>query len=189
MSVLPIVYFPDPRLKTKSEPVAAVTDDIRTLAKNMLDTMYAEEGIGLAAVQVGEMVRLLVADVEWKKQGEIGTQYVLINPEIVTAEDEKNIHKEGCLSFPDQFAEVERPKTVRVRYMDLSGATKEEEFTGLLATCVQHEIDHLNGIVFPDRIGMVKRDVIFRKAKKIKRSIEDHAHHHHDHVHGEHCNH
>lgn len=184
--ILPIVYFPDPRLKTKSEPIAAVTDAIRTLAKNMFDTMYAEQGIGLAAVQVGEMIRLLVADVEWKKDGDVGTQYVLINPEILQSAEDINIHKEGCLSFPDQFADVERPKTVRVRYMDLSGATKEEDLTGLLATCVQHEIDHLNGVVFPDHLSGVKRDMMFRKAKKIKRGIEDHAH---DHVHGEHCNH
>ncbi len=186
--ILPLVYYPDPRLKTKSAPIDLVTDEIRELARNMFETMYFEQGIGLAAVQVGEMKRLLVADVEWKKEGEVGTQYVLINPEILSSEDEKNIHKEGCLSFPDQFAEVERPKGVRVRYTNLQGETKEETMTGLLATCVQHEIDHLNGIVFPDRVGMVKRDMIFRKAKKIKRDIEAQAHHH-DHVHDEHCNH
>jgi peptide deformylase len=184
--LLPIIYFPDPRLKTKSDPITEVTDDIRALAAAMFDTMYHEEGIGLAAVQVGVLKRLLVADVEWKGRDEPGKQYVLINPEIVSNGADKNIYKEGCLSFPDQFAEVERPRTVRVRYLDLQGAQQEEEFGGLLATCIQHEIDHLDGIVFPDHVSMLKRDMIFRKAKKIKRDIEDHAHHH---VHGEHCNH
>jgi peptide deformylase len=187
--LLPIVYFPDPRLKQKSAPIEAVTDEVRALASAMFETMYHEEGIGLAAVQVGVLKRLLVADVEWKKEGEKGTQYALINPEIITEDDEKNVYKEGCLSFPDQFADVTRPKTVRVRYLDLQGNSKEEEFTGLLATCIQHEIDHLNGIVFPDHASRLKRDMIFKKATKIKRDIEAHAHHHHDHVHGEHCNH
>lgn len=185
--LLPIVYFPDARLKEKSAPIEKVDDDIRQLARDMFETMYHEQGIGLAAVQVGVMKRLLVADVEWRTQGEIGTQYALINPEIVTAADESNVYKEGCLSFPDQFAEVERPKGVRVRYTALDGSVKEEEFTGLLATCIQHEIDHLDGIVFPDHVSGLKRDMIFRKAKKIKRDIEEHAHHHH--VHGPNCNH
>ncbi len=184
--ILPIVYFPDPRLKQKSAEIDVITDEIRALASNMLETMYHEEGIGLAAVQVGVLKRLLVADVDWKKGGEKGAQHVLINPEIVTANQETNIYKEGCLSFPDQFADVKRPKTVRVRYLDLQGAKKEEEMSGLLATCVQHEIDHLNGIVFPDHVSLIKRDIIFRKAKKIKRDIESHNHHH---IHDENCNH
>lgn len=186
---LPIIYFPDPRLKKKSTPIEEVTDEVRTLATAMLETMYHEEGIGLAAVQVGVLKRLLVADVEWKKDGETGTQYVLINPEIIDEDEETSIYKEGCLSFPDQFADIERPKGIRVRYLDLQGEEREGQFDGLLATCIQHEIDHLNGIVFPDHVSMLKRDMIFRKAKKIKREIEEHAHHHHDHVHGPNCNH
>lgn len=187
--LMPIVYYPDPRLKTKSDPIEAVTDEVRKLAADMFETMYHEEGIGLAAVQVGVMKRLLVADVEWKGRDEPGKQYALINPEIVTEDAEMNIYKEGCLSFPDQFAEVERPKGVRVRYLDLQGKQQEETFDGLLATCIQHEIDHLNGIVFPDHSSRLKRDMIFKKAAKIKKAIEAHAHHHHDHVHGPNCNH
>lgn len=189
--LLPLVYFPDPRLKTKSTPIEAVDDDVRALAKAMFETMYHEEGIGLAAVQVGALKRLLVADVEWKGQDEPGVQYALINPEIVSADEESNVYKEGCLSFPDQFADVERPKTVRVRYLDLQGKQQEQEFSGLLATCIQHEIDHLDGIVFPDHASRLKRDMIFKKAAKIKLAIESHAHHHHDHdhVHGPNCNH
>jgi peptide deformylase len=187
--ILPLVYYPDPRLKQVSAPIEAVSDDIRTLARDMFETMYHEEGIGLAAVQVGVMKRLLVVDVEWKAGGEPGKQYAMINPEIVTPSDETNVYKEGCLSFPDQFTDVERPKGVRVRYLDLQGNTQEEDFDGLLATCIQHEIDHLNGIVFPDHASRLKRDMIFKKAAKIKKEIEAHAHHHHDHVHGPDCNH
>lgn len=187
--ILHLVYYPDPRLKTKSDPIAEVNDEIRRLAADMFETMYHEQGIGLAAVQVGVLKRLLVADVEWRAAGEIGRQYAMINPEIVSAEEEVNIYKEGCLSFPDQFADVERPKGVRVRYTDLQGKIQEETFDGLMAVCIQHEIDHLDGIVFPDHVSMLKRDMMFRKAKKIKRDIEDHAHHHHDHVHGPDCNH
>ncbi len=184
--LLPLVIAPDPRLKTKSTPVEAVTDEIRTLAENMLETMYHERGVGLAAVQVGVMKRLLVADVEWSEESGKGTQWVLVNPEIIEDSEEDNTHREGCLSFPDQTADITRPKSVRVRFLDLKGEQQEQEFDGLLATCVQHEIDHLNGIVFPDRVSPVKRDILMRKAKKIKKSIEEHAH---DHVHGEHCNH
>lgn len=187
--ILPLVYFPDERLTTKSDPIPTVDDSVRQLAADMFDTMYHEQGIGLAAVQVGVMKRLLVADVEWKGKDEPGKQYALINPEIIEPAEEMNVYKEGCLSFPDQFADVERPKGVRVRYTDLQGNVKEETFEGLLATCVQHEIDHLDGIVFPDHVSRMKRDMMFRKAKKIKRDIEAHHHHDHGHVHGPNCNH
>lgn len=187
MAIRELVIAPDPRLKTRSTPIEAVTDEIRELAADLFHTMYHERGIGLAAVQVGVLKRLLVADVEWKEDGTIGTQWALINPEIMENTEDLNIYKEGCLSFPDQYAEVQRPKGVRVRFINLQGETQEETFDGLLATCIQHEIDHLNGIVFPDHISSVRRDMIMRKAKKIKKDIEDHAHHHH--VHGEHCNH
>ncbi len=170
----------------------------------MLETMYYEKGIGLAAVQVGVLKRLLVADVTWRDDGGPGKQYVLINPEIVDKSDEPHVYKEGCLSFPEQFADVTRPKTVRVRYLDLQGKQKEETFEGLLATCIQHEIDHLNGIVFVDHISNVKRDMILRKLTKLKKQgafdhghvhgpncqhDHDHDHDHHEHVHGEHCDH
>lgn len=184
--ILPLVYYPDPRLKEVSQPIGEVNDEIRALAGAMLETMYHEQGIGLAAVQVGVLKRLLVVDVEWKGAGDIGKQYVMINPEIVKEGDEPHSYKEGCLSFPDQYADVTRPEGVTVRWTDLQGQMREEELHGLLATCVQHEIDHLNGIVFPDRTSRLKRDMIFKKAAKIKKVIEEHQHHH---VHDEHCNH
>lgn len=201
MPLLPLVLAPDPRLKTKSAPVEQITPDIMKLAIDMLETMYYERGVGLAAVQVGVLKRLLVADVEWKEDGTPGRQWILVNPEIVEESEEPHVYKEGCLSFPDLFADVKRPKTVRVRFTDLAGNAREETFDGLLGTCIQHEIDHLNGITFPDHLSPVKRDMIMRKAKKNKKDIEEHAHHHvhdencghahhhHDHVHDENCNH
>jgi len=212
MAILPIIIAPDPRLKTKAPPVAAIDDEIRKLVSDMFDTMYTQRGIGLAAVQVGVMKRVLVADVTWREDdGHSGEQFMLINPEIVTNSQDMNVYKEGCLSFPEQYSEVTRPKSVRVRYQDLTGAAKEEEYTGLLATCIQHEIDHLNGITFVDHISSLKRDMILRKLKKQKKlgffephdhskcghdHSHDHGHDHghdhdhdHDHVHGENCNH
>lgn len=189
MAILPLVIAPDPRLKTKSERVAAITDELRQLAGDMFETMYYEKGIGLAAVQVGVLQQMLVADVEWKEDGIVGTQWVLINPEIVNVGPEQHVYKEGCLSFPDQFAEVERPKQLRVKFQDLTGAWREENFDGLLATCVQHEIDHLNGVVFVDHISRLKREMIVKRLEKMKKQgYFDHGHEH-EHVHGEHCNH
>lgn len=202
MAILPLVIAPDPRLKTKSSKIEKIDDELRGLARDMFETMYHEQGIGLAAVQIGAQICMLVADVEWKAAGEVGTQYVLINPEILENDTEQLLYKEGCLSFPDQFAEVERPTGIRVRYQDLNGAVKEENFTGLLATCVQHEIDHLNGITFVDHISRLKREMILKRLTKMKKQGyfdhehdehcgHDHAHDHdhHEHVHGEHCNH
>ena len=200
MTVLPIIIAPDPRLKTKSEPVATIDDTIKQLAADLFHTMYAEKGIGLAAVQVGVLKRVLVADVTWREEdGNPGKQYVLINPEITKNSDQDNVYKEGCLSFPEQYSDVTRPKSVTVRYTDLEGKQQEEEFTGLLATCIQHEIDHLNGITFVDHISMVKRDMILRKLQKQKKMgfFDPHDHsncghdhsHDHEHVHDENCNH
>jgi peptide deformylase len=200
MAILPLVIAPDPRLKTKSSPVEKVDDSVRALATNLLDTMYHERGIGLAAVQVGVMKRVLVADVTWSEDKGPGEQHVLINPEIVENTPENNVYKEGCLSFPDQFAEVTRPAGVRVRYLDLNGKEQEKTFEGLLATCVQHEIDHLNGVVFVDHISLAKRDMIIRKLTKLKKQgtfdhvhgpncKHDHHHHDHGHVHGPDCKH
>ncbi len=195
MAILPIIIAPDPILKTKSEPVTVFDDELKQFVSDMFDTMYHEEGIGLAAVQVGVLKRVLVTDVTWRTREEvgteIGTQYVLINPEIVPDDAEQIPYKEGCLSFPGQFADVVRPEYVTVRYQTVTGEKKEERFEGLLATCIQHEIDHLNGITFVDHISSVKRDMILRKLVKLKRSgafDHDHDHDHH-HVHGEHCNH
>lgn len=202
MTVLPLTYSPDPLLKQVSKPIAEINDEIRELARDMLHTMYAERGIGLAAVQVGQLKRLLVADVEWTAEGP-GKQYVLINPEIVENSADINVYKEGCLSFPEQYGDVKRPKTVKVKFQTLDGEWKEEVLEGLLATCVQHEIDHLNGITFVDHLSGLKRDMILRKMKKAQKMgyghhhvhgpdcnhDHGHDHHHHDHEHGEHCNH
>lgn len=200
MAILPLVIAPDERLKTKSSPIEKVDAGVRQLAADMFDTMYHERGIGLAAVQVGVLKRLLVADVTWRDDEGPGDQHVLINPEIVEEDAEPHIYKEGCLSFPDQFADVARPKGVRVRFLDLEGKQQEQTFSGLLATCIQHEIDHLNGIVFVDHISSLKRDMILRKLKKLKKAgaFDEHVHgpncnhdhhHEHEHVHGPDCNH
>lgn len=195
MAILPLVIAPDPRLKTKSTPVETVTDEVRAFVADMFDTMYHEKGIGLAAVQVGVLKRILVADVMWRDDAGSGEQHVLINPEIVSDSQDLHPYQEGCLSFPDQFAEVTRPASVKVRFLDLDGKQQEKEFEGLLATCVQHEIDHLNGITFVDHISSLKRDIILRRLKKMKKQgyfdPHDHSHcdHDHGHVHGPDCNH
>ncbi len=189
MTILPLIIAPDPRLKTQSLPVEKIDAEIRALAADLFDTMYAERGIGLAAVQVGVLKRLVVADVTWRDDGTPGEQFVLINPEILSDSQDIQSYKEGCLSFPDQFAEVERPKAVRVRYLDLDGKQQEKDFDGILATCIQHEIDHLNGITFVDHISNMKRDMILRKLTKLKKQGYFDHDHDHDHVHGEHCNH
>lgn len=172
MAVLPLVIAPDPRLKICSEQVAEVNDDIRKFIDDMLDTMYASAGVGLAAVQVGVHKRILVMDVEQKEEGKRGKPLILINPEIVTSSPEINTYEEGCLSFPGQYAEVKRPLKVKVRFLDYHGKQQEIEAEGLLATCVQHEIDHLNGITFVDHISPMKRDMIIRKVKKAKRASQ-----------------
>lgn len=200
MTIRPIIIAPDPRLKTKSSIVEVIDDSTRELVRDMFETMYYERGIGLAAVQIGVHKRILVTDVDWNgsrysadEAGDeelvIGKQYVLINPQILSDSDDEHIYKEGCLSFPDQFADVVRPSSIHVKYTDLDGKDHEETFDGLLATCIQHEIDHLNGITFVDHISSVKRDMITRKLVKLKKAgAFDHDHDHH-HVHGEHCNH
>ena len=201
MTIRTIIIAPDPRLKTKSFAVEAGDDSISELVQDMFETMYYERGIGLAAVQIGVHKRVLVADVEWNgsryADGDTieeimpGKQYVLINPEIMQDSGDEDTYKEGCLSFPDQFADVVRPSSVRVKFTDLAGKEQEESFDGLLATCIQHEIDHLNGITFVDHISNLKRDMITRKLTKLKKAgVFDHDHsHEHVHVHGEHCNH
>lgn len=169
MTILPILVIPDPRLKLVSEPVEAITDDVRKLVDDMFETMYDAPGIGLAAIQVGVAKRLLVIDVGSREEGR--QPLTVINPEIVWAsEDEFRVHQEGCLSIPEYYEEVERPARIRVRYTDLGGKTQEIEADGLLATCLQHEIDHLNGVLFIDHLSRLKRDRVnrrFAKAAKV----------------------
>jgi peptide deformylase len=163
-----IVMHPDPRLKKPCAPVASVTDEVRALGNDMLSTMYAAPGIGLAAPQVGVLQRVIVMDCV--KDPEVAPRpMVLLNPEVIWSSEEVNTYDEGCLSIPDQYADVTRPKVVTVRWMDLDGVTQEETFDGLWATCVQHEIDHLNGKLFIDYLGPLKRQMITRRMEKWKR--------------------
>ena len=164
MAIRPILVIPDPRLKLVSEPVAAVDDSIRALADDMLDTMYDAPGIGLAAIQIGVAKRVLVIDLA--KQDEEKQPMVFVNPEIVWSSDERAVYDEGCLSIPEYYEEVERPARVRVRFLDRDGKPQEIEADGLLATCIQHEMDHLNGVVFIDHISRLKRERCIKKFAK-----------------------
>ena len=163
-----ILIHPDPRLKKPCEPIAEVTPELAKLAADMLETMYDAPGVGLAAPQVGVLKRLLVMDCI--KEG-TPEPMVLLNPEVIWSSEDLSTYEEGCLSIPEQYAEVKRPATVTVRWMDLQGATQERSFDGLWATCVQHEIDHLNGKLFIDYLGPLKRQMITRKMEKLKREM------------------
>ncbi len=168
MTIRPILIHPDPRLKTKADPVSEITDSLRILAKDMLETMYDAPGIGLAAPQVGVLSRVLVMDCV-KDPDQDPEPMVLINPEVISTSEELGTYEEGCLSIPEQYAEVQRPAVVQVRWMDLDGQTREAQFDGLWATCVQHEIDHLDGKLFIDYLKPLKRQMITRKMQKLKR--------------------
>ena len=167
MAILPILVAPDPRLKRTAQRVVRVDDAIRQLMDDMLETLYAAPGVGLAAPQVGVTKRVLVVDIG---KGEARKPLLMANPEIVSASDELATYEEGCLSFPEQFAEVERPAKVRIRYIDHENEIREVEAEGLLATCIQHEMDHLDGVLFVDHISALKRGIILRKMKKAKRT-------------------
>ncbi|MEM8592775.1 MAG: peptide deformylase [Pseudomonadota bacterium] len=168
MALRPIIIHPDPRLKKPAAPVSEITDKLRVLADDMLATMYDAPGIGLAAPQVGVSAQLIVMDCA-NSETEKPRPMVLMNPEVVAASEEKNVYEEGCLSIPEQYADVERPAEVDVRWLGLDGEYHEEHFDGLWATCVQHEIDHLHGKLFIDYLGPLKRQVITRKMQKLKR--------------------
>lgn len=171
---LPIYVVPHAVLKKAAEPVTNITDDIRKLMDAMLDTMYAAEGIGLAAPQVGVSKCVIVMDVEQKEDNARVKPICMINPEVILSSDDMNVHEEGCLSIPGQYGEVERPKQVKVKYIDYDGNPQEIEADGILATCVQHEIDHINGILFIDHLSSLKRDMVLRKLKKFtKEHTED----------------
>ena len=170
MALLPILIAPDPRLKLKAKPVATVDDAVRRLMDDMAETMYAAPGIGLAAPQVGVLQRVIVADVA--KDGEERQLMRMANPEIVWVSEELLAYNEGCLSLPEHYADVERPAEARIRYLDHEGKPQEIHAKGLLATCLQHEIDHLEGTLFVDHISSLKRNIILRKLAKTKRSKE-----------------
>ncbi len=170
MAVLPLIIAPDPFLKTPSEPIEAVNDEIRSLLNDMLDTMYASRGIGLAAVQIGHHKKLVVVDVNWREDDSSSREPLkFINPEIIHFSEEESTYNEGCLSFPDQYSEVIRPAQIKIKYIDEQGKSQELSATGLLATCIQHEIDHTNGITFVDHISKLKRDMIHKKLTKMKK--------------------
>ena len=164
----PILIHPDPRLKKRCAPVTDLSDDLRALADDMLETMYAAPGIGLAAPQVGELDRLIVLDCV-KSDEAPPRPLIMFNPEIVSSSDETSVYEEGCLSIPDQYADVTRPTEVEVAWIDREGNHQQEVFDGLWAICVQHEIDHLEGKLFIDYLKPLKRQLITRKMQKLKR--------------------
>jgi len=167
MAILPIITAPDRRLKVKSEPVEAVDEKIRGILDDMLETMYQAPGIGLSAVQVGIPKCLITVDVS--ADDEENAPLYLVNPEIVAFSDEMESYNEGCLSLPDQFADLDRPGEVTVAYLDYNGQTQQLRADGLLSRCVQHEMDHLKGRLFVDHLSAVRRGMILRKLEKIRR--------------------
>lgn len=177
MAIRTILEIPDALLRQKSTPVEKVDDEIRALVADMFETMYEAPGIGLAAVQVAVPRRLLVIDLQDPEpvaEGEepgppVKRPHVFINPEIVQRSDARKIYDEGCLSIPDQYAEIERPDLVRARWIDQEGRQQEGEFGGLMSVCLQHEVDHLNGVLFIDYLSRLKRDMIVRKVVKARK--------------------
>ena len=171
MAVMPLVLLPQPVLRQVAQPVDDITDDILQLANNMAETMYAAPGIGLAANQVGLLKRVIVMDCA--RDGEPPALWKMFNPEIIWLSEENTKMEEGCLSIPGHNAEVVRPSEVHVSYLDIEGQMQEMQATGLLAACVQHEIDHLNGVLFLDHLSRLKRDMIMRKVIKENRTQND----------------
>jgi peptide deformylase len=186
MALRTIIETPDPRLRVKSAPVEEITDETRALIADMFETMYDAPGIGLAAIQVGVPQRILVIDLQ-DRAAEPGAPElpadgghetaepvrnprVFINPEILWSSEEWSVYSEGCLSVPEMFADVERPARIRARWLDDAGAVHEEELEGLLATCLQHEMDHLNGVLFVDHLSRLKREMILKKLEKLRKS-------------------
>jgi len=167
MSIRPILTLPDPRLRRTAEPVAGVDEDLRKLVADMLETMYDAPGIGLAATQLGVMKRIFVMDCSDTEDEP--TPMVFVNPEIVAASDDTETSEEGCLSIPDVYEEVTRPARVRLRWTDLDGEVREQDFEDRPAVCVQHELDHLNGRLFIDHLGTVRRTMIANRMRKLKR--------------------
>jgi peptide deformylase len=180
MPLLPIIEVPDPMLRATSAPIERIDDDLKRLVADMFETMYEAPGIGLAAVQVAVPRRLLIIDLqdpEPVEEGEgegppVRRPHVFINPEILSRSDARKTYNEGCLSIPDQYAEIERPDIVRARWLDEQGRTQEGEFDGLMSVCLQHEVDHLNGVLFIDHLSRLKRDMIVKKVVKARKERE-----------------
>ena len=175
MSVLEILEVPDPGLRAVAKPVAQIDESVRAIISNMFDTMYDARGIGLAATQVGIEQRIVVIDLQEPESDAedakpVRTPLVYINPELVSVSEETSVYNEGCLSIPEQYAEVERPTRCRVKWLDADGASHEDDFDGLLSTCIQHEIDHLNGVLFIDHISRLKRDMVLKKLAKARKA-------------------
>ena len=173
MAICPILEAPDPRLRTISKPVDGVDDELRALIADMFETMYDAPGIGLAAIQIGVPKRVLVIDLQEQEDAEgkpIRDPRVFINPELFDPSDEHLLYNEGCLSVPDQYADVERPAVVHARWLDEQGVAREARFDGLLATCLQHEMDHLEGILFIDHLSRLKRDMVLKKLEKARKA-------------------
>ncbi len=171
MAIRDILVIPDKKLRLVSQPVANVDGSIRKLAEEMFEAMYDAPGIGLAAIQIGEPVRVVTMDLA--KKDEEKQPQVFINPEIVWSSDETSLHEEGCLSIPDYYEEVKRPAEVKVKYLDLEGRLQEVHARDLLATCLQHEIDHLNGVLFIDHLSKLKRDRVIKKYTKIAKQAAE----------------
>ncbi|MBV6488941.1 MAG: peptide deformylase [Pseudorhodoplanes sp.] len=167
MALRSILVIPEKKLRLVSEPVAGIDASVRALVADMFETMYEAPGIGLAAIQVGEPRRVVTMDLA--RKDEPRQPQVFINPEITWSSETLNVHEEGCLSIPEYYEEVERPAEVKVRYLDLEGQPLEVHASGLLATCIQHEIDHLNGVLFIDHLSKLKRDRVVKKYSKVAR--------------------
>ena len=171
MALREIIVLPDKRLRLVSQPVQAIDPELRLLVDDMFETMYEAPGIGLAAIQVGVAKRVIVMDLA--KKDDPKAPQVFINPQVLWVSDERATYEEGCLSIPEFYEEVERPARVRVRFLDLTGAEQELEASGLFATCLQHEIDHLDGVLFIDHISKLKRDRVIKKFAKAAKRAED----------------
>ena len=167
MALLPIITAPDPRLKVKANAVTRVDDAMRRLMDDMLETMYVAPGLGLAAPQIGVLRRIIVLDTA--REGEKPQPMRIANPELLWVSDELTLQSEGCLSLPEHYADVERPRAIRLRYVDYQNEIREFKAEGLLATCIQHEMDHLDGVLFVDHLSPLKRGIILRKLTKAKR--------------------
>lgn len=175
MAILPIIEAPEPLLRTISTPVEEIDENIQRLIDDMFETMYDAPGIGLAAIQVGVPKRLLVIDLQEPESDEEGAPplknpRVFINPQILESSADLSVYNEGCLSVPEQFAEVERPATIRASWLDREGRIHEQTLDGMLATCLQHEMDHLNGVLFIDHLSRLKRDMLLKKLEKARRA-------------------